>query len=48
MCKYNRSDKGSAAQGRALGTKSPGTALNLILFCSALSESEIENVRERY
>lgn len=45
MRKYNRSDKWSTAQGRVLGTKAPGTALDLILFLSTLTESE--TVRSR-
>lgn len=50
MRTYNRSDKWSTEQGRALGTKAPGTALDLILFLSTLSESEteMEKARGRY
>lgn len=51
MHKYNRSDKWSTAQGKALGTKAPGTALDLILFLSAAErerDSEMEKVRGRY
>lgn len=40
MRKSNKSDKWSAAQGTALGTKAPGTAPRLILFLPTLTESE--------
>lgn len=40
--KYNRSDKGCTTQAEALGTKAPGTALDLILLVSTLRSGKWE------
>lgn len=46
MHKYNRSDKSSTTQGKALRTKAPGTALDLILLLSTLRKSETARWRK--